>query len=365
MQRYTSQRALMWFVLGHLAAAVVLSLVTNIINDQYSLSPVAMVCKLVWGFLPVIGFVGVYVVFILPVLLVKCWNLKDAYGIRNDLIVSMISGAACIILTVLWETILFHLALRWSGFFFTWLCALIFHTSSITIPLWQAARHSRDVIRRMHGASSLGSPMAAAIADAGGHDMSRRSEFSATLADPYEYRFFCDFAASCFCSEMTAFIDEYQVLKSLTVVALGSNDMWRDEANHIESDYMAQMANNIDSDMGYLAIAGRQNSNATALRLQTPPTVSILETARAAYPQYDLNEATPFPVASMDKLVAIFSVFVNSSSYTAVSLPSAMVLRLRERLGKSQLTITILDEIKDEVINMLYFDVFTRYSKKH
>ncbi|KAJ2288551.1 hypothetical protein IWW55_006481 [Coemansia sp. RSA 2706] len=365
MQRFTSNRALIGYVLAHFVVAVILSLVTNIINKQYSISPVSMVCKLVWGFLPVVAFVGIYVVFILPVLLVKCWKLKDAYGIRNDLVISMIIGAACIIITVLWETILFHLALKWSGFFFTWLCAIILHTASITVPLWQAIRHSRDVIHRMHGASSLGNPMAAAIAGAGGQDMSKRSEFNSILADPYEYRYFCDFAASCFCSEMTAFIDEYQALKGLTVVALGSEDMWRDEANHIDTDYMARMASNIDSNLGYLAIAGRQHPNSRALRLQTPPTVNILETACAVYPQYDLSDSTPFPVAAMDKLVAIFSVFVNSSSYTAVSLPSAMVLRLRERLSRSQLTLTILDEIKDEILNMLYFDVFTRYARKN
>ncbi|KAJ2353232.1 hypothetical protein GGH92_000790 [Coemansia sp. RSA 2673] len=163
---------------------------------------------------------------------------------------------------------------------------------------------------------------------------------------------------------MTAFIDEYQVLKGLTVIALGSEDMWREDVDQLESSYMARMANNIDGGIGYLAMANRAYPHSKSLRLQTPPTVSILETALAVYPQYDLSEVTPFPVASMDKLVAIFSVFVNSNSYTAVSLPSSMVLRIRERLGRSQLTLTILDEIKDEVLNMLYYDVFTRYAKR-
>ncbi|KAJ2526251.1 hypothetical protein IWW43_006451, partial [Coemansia sp. RSA 1935] len=56
LQRYTSPRALLTFVLAHLAVAVVLSLVTNIINKQFKLSPVSMVCTLIWGFLPVVGF---------------------------------------------------------------------------------------------------------------------------------------------------------------------------------------------------------------------------------------------------------------------------------------------------------------------
>ncbi|KAI9499768.1 hypothetical protein BX070DRAFT_218015 [Coemansia spiralis] len=364
LQKYVTDRALLYFVLAHIFSSVVISLVINIVNKQFGLIPVVTKCSMVWGFIPIICVMALYIAIILPVLLVKCWSLKDAYGIRNDLIASIIGGGLCILMMVIWETVLPHIAVKWSGWFYAWLCAIILHTTSVAMPLWQAIRHSRDVIHRMHGASGLGSSMAAAIANAGGSDMGRRSEFNAILADPYEYRFFCDFAASCFCSEMTAFIDEYQALKGLTVIALGSEDIWREDVDQLEPGYMARMASNLDNGMGYLALANRNHPNAKALRLQTPPTVSILETARAVYPQYDLSEVTPFPVAAMDKLVAIFSVFVNSNSYTAVSLPSAMVLRIREKLGKSQLTLTILDEIKDEVLNMLYFDVFTRYAKK-
>ncbi|KAJ2724441.1 hypothetical protein GGI07_001953 [Coemansia sp. Benny D115] len=366
LQRYATDKALFIFVILHLLLAVILSLIVNILNKQFSLSPMSKTCKMIWGFLPVISVIVLYAVVILPFLFVKCWSLHDAYGIRNDILVSSISGTVCVIMTIIWETVLFHIALRWSGWFFSWLCAAIIQTVSVAMPLWSAIRHSRDVIDRMHGASSLGTSMAAVISGAGGHDLGKRSEFNSMLADPYEYRYFCDFAASCFCSEMSAFIDEYQALKSLTVVALGSDDIWREDADQLEPGYMSRMAaTTIDGDIGYLAMAGRGgHANSKTLRLQTPPTVSILETAKAVYPQYDLNELTPFPVAAMDKLVAIFSVFVNSNSYTAVSLPSAMVLRIREKLGKSQLTLIILDEIKDEVLNMLYFDVFTRYVKR-
>ncbi|KAJ1898426.1 hypothetical protein LPJ81_004344 [Coemansia sp. IMI 209127] len=371
LQRYTTNKALVLFIIGHLAVAVAISLVVNIVNKQFTLRPMGTDCTLMWGFLPMVIVPGFYVVFILPILLVKCWSLKDAYGIRNDLYVSIIVGALCIVLTVIWETALFHLALKWSGWFFSWLCAIILHTVSLAVPLWKANRHSRDVLHRIHGSSALANPdaadrsMAAAIANAaGGADIGRRAEFNGILGDPYEYRYFCDFAASCFCSEMTAFIDEYQSLKAQTIIALGSEDIWREDADQLDPGYMARMTSTIDNDMGYLALANRDHPNVKTLRLHTSPTVCILDTARAVYPQYDLSEITPFPVASMDKLVVMFSVFVNSNSYTAVSLPSAMVLRIRERLGRSQLTLTIFDEIKDEVLNMLYFDVFTRYTRK-
>ncbi|KAJ2755424.1 hypothetical protein GGI19_001666 [Coemansia pectinata] len=366
LQRFVTNRSLTIFILLNFMAACLMSLAINIVNEQFSISPMNKMCTMMWGFMPVTAIIAVYAILILPVLLIKCWSLKDAYGIRNDLIVSIVAGGLCVILTVLWETILIRVAHSWSGWFFTWLCAVVLHTVSLVLPLWAAIRHSRDVMMRMHGANGMGATMSAAIAGAGGEDghLGKRAEFNSILADPYEYRFFCDFAASCFCSEMTAFIDEYQVLKGLTVIALGSEDMWREDVDQLESSYMARMANNIDGGIGYLAMANRAYPHSKSLRLQTPPTVSILETALAVYPQYDLSEVTPFPVASMDKLVAIFSVFVNSNSYTAVSLPSSMVLRIRERLGRSQLTLTILDEIKDEVLNMLYYDVFTRYAKR-
>ncbi|KAJ1722676.1 hypothetical protein LPJ53_002934 [Coemansia erecta] len=366
LQRYATDRSMLIFALCNLILAIIVSLVVNILNEQFSLKPMSMVCRLVWGFIPVMVIVGSYVIFLMPIIFVKCWKLKDAYGIRNDVLICIIMGVFCIIMNTVWDVVLQDIALKWSGWFFSWVTGVVIHTVSVTVPLFDAIRHSRDVTDRMHGVGSLGVAVNSAIANASGRDMSNRSDYNAILADPHEYRYFCDFAASCFCSEMTAFIDEYQALKGLTVVALGADDLWRGNADQLEPSFMSRMVTNtIDDSVGYLALAnGSTNVNARSLRLQTPPTISILDTAKVVYPQYEFNENTPFPVASMDKLVAIFSVFINSNSYTSVNLPAAMVFRLRDRLGTHQLTLTILDEIKDEVLNMLYLDVFTRYAKR-
>ncbi|KAJ2786839.1 hypothetical protein GGI15_001201 [Coemansia interrupta] len=366
LQRLASSRSMFLFVMGNFLIAVVISLVVNILNDQFSLSPMSMLCRLVWGFIPAMVVGGIYVIIIMPIIFVKCWKLKDAYGIRNDVLICIIMGVFCIIMNTVWDIVLQSIAVNWSGWFFTWVTGVVIHTVSVTVPLFAAIRHSRDVTDRMHGANGIETSMVAAIAGANGNEVGKRSEYNAILADPHEYRYFRDFAASCFCSEMTAFIDEYQMLKELTVLSLGSEDIWRQGINHAEAAYSMQMATNtIDNGVSYLAMSNRNvHPNTRALRLQTPATVTILETAKAVYPQYDFNENTPFPVASMDKLIAIFSVFINSNSYTAVTLPPSMVLRLRDRLGTHQLTLTILDEIKDEVLNMLYFDVYTRYSKR-
>ncbi|KAJ2753668.1 hypothetical protein IWQ56_006588 [Coemansia nantahalensis] len=356
LQRYVSDRTLTLAVLGQLVVGLILALVINITDDQFKLSPMVMVCELVWGFLPIVGVVGVYVVLVMPVMLVRCWSLRDAYGIRNDLIVSIVVGGLCIIVTVIWETVLYHLALVWSGWFFTWLCAVSLHTVSITVPLWSAWRHSRDLAHRMHGASSVGS-----------HKLGRRAEFDAIMANPLEYRLFCDFAASCFCSELTAFVDEYQTLKALAVDSMVSGDMWSAEDNQLEPGYLACMAGTVDAGVDYLTLAARAQAqtHTHGLHVRSPPTETILEAARRAYPDLDINDSTVFPAAAMDKLVTILGVFINSASWTAISLPSVLLLRIRDRLARSQLTLTILDEIREEILNMLYLDVFTRYSRDH
>ncbi|KAJ1814687.1 hypothetical protein LPJ75_002661 [Coemansia sp. RSA 2598] len=366
LQPYVSNRALLFYNLGVLALASITSIVVNIVNPQFSLSPMSMECRMIWGFVPLMVICGSWVFFIMPVICVKCWKLKDAYGIRNDLLISMFMGIFCLILDVVWDNVVFSISKLWSGWFYCWLAAVVIHTVSITIPLIQAIRHTRSVTDRMHSASGFENSMAAAIVGAGGPDIGKRSDYNAILADPHEYRFFCDFAASCFCSELTAFIDEYQVLKNITVQALGSEGiLYQSEESQLDNAYALRMANTgIHDNIGYLAMSNKAaNYNARSLRLQTPPTVSMLETAKAVYPQYDLSDATPFPAASMDKLIAIFSVFINSNSYTAISLPPGIVLKLREKLAQNNLTITILDEIRDEVLSMLYFDVYTRYAK--
>ncbi|KAJ2706233.1 hypothetical protein FB645_001749 [Coemansia sp. IMI 203386] len=366
LQPYVSNKALFLYNLGVLVLAVIVSLIVNILNPQFKMSPMSMECRMYWGFIPLMAIVGSWIVFIMPLISIKCWKLKDAYGIRNDVLICMVMGVFCIVMNTIWDIVLPDVAKIWSGWFFSWISGVVLHTVSVTNPLLAAMRHSRDVTDRMHGANGIENSMVAAIAGVNGADMSKRSEYNSILADPHEYRVFCNFAASCFCSEMTAFIDEYQELKNITIHALGSEDIWhQNEDSHLETAYASRMANNVVKDsIGYLSMSNNaQNYQSRTLKLHTPPTVNILETAKAVYPQYDLSEITPFPVASMDKLIAIFSVFINSSSYTAVSLPSAMVMRLRDKLGQSQLTITILDEIKSEVLNMLYFDVYTRYIK--
>ncbi|KAJ2864035.1 hypothetical protein FB639_005238, partial [Coemansia asiatica] len=163
LQKYVSDRALFLYNMGVLLLAVIVSLIVNILNPQFSLSPMSMECRMVWGFIPLMAIVGSWVIFIMPVISVKCWKLKDAYGIRNDLLICMFMGIFCIIMNTIWDNVLTRIAKLWSGWFFAWVSSVVIHTVSITVPLLQAIRHSRNVIDRMRGANGIENSMVAAI----------------------------------------------------------------------------------------------------------------------------------------------------------------------------------------------------------
>ncbi|KAJ1945741.1 hypothetical protein FBU59_002223 [Linderina macrospora] len=199
----------------------------------------------------------------------------------------------------------------------------------------------------------------------------RRAEFREMLDDPCSYSKFREYAATCFSSELTAFLDEYQSLKTATVFAL--NNQHCQILNPEKST--ADLSLNFDHN-GTLAANEQSASHlprhwtrdsphrvpkAQPLNLNTSVTISILETAKATYPHYDLSEAAFFPAVVLDKLVTVFSVYISLQSPMALNISQAMRNRIQARLENNQMTLTILDEAKDEVLMMLYADVYTRY----
>ncbi|KAJ1948846.1 hypothetical protein EC988_005007, partial [Linderina pennispora] len=167
---------------------------------------------------------------------------------------------------------------------------------------------------------------------------------------------------------LTAFIDEYQSLKTKTVTALGNAD-----SPILETSSSWRSSLSLDSPNGdfYGDVSvhpqqfayNKPASKAKPLTLSTGISVSILETAKAAYPQHEFTENTQFPTTVLDRLVRIFSIYLNLNSYMALNVPSVMVRKIQDQLDRKQMSLPILDEVKDEVLFMLYTDVFTRYQR--
>ncbi|KAJ1933556.1 hypothetical protein GGF37_006683, partial [Kickxella alabastrina] len=104
-------------------------------------------------------------------------------------------------------------------------------------------------------------------------------------------------------------------------------------------------------------------------RCTTGINVSILETVKKECPveinpYKDKSGVLQFPPALIEKIDDIFAVFVDPISYASVNATQPVVRRVTEGINSHEYPLTLLDELKDEVLFMLYTDVFTRYIRK-
>ncbi|ORX73730.1 hypothetical protein DL89DRAFT_299119 [Linderina pennispora] len=366
--RFVTDRAMMCYI----------GIMTLILNKEYSISPVSTQCSFIWGLLPVFGIVAVFVLVISPVLLIKIWRFKDAFGIRNDLIICVVAGFICIVFSLIWELEMPTVRKIWSGLFFMWAATILVHTSSVAIPLYRAMRHSKILELEMIHGDSLGTSTmfflgAKLTTDSKVPRKTRQAEFKQILDDPSAYSRFREFAATCFSSELTGFIDEYRLLKDATIAALGSQDelssginssirtltpAYMDSETFASAEHLPELPHLSRETDGKCNAIGRVPLDPTA-----SPMVSILEAVQVYYPNLDIDESTVFPSAAMDMLVSIFSVYLNPRSPMGLNVSQVVMSRVQEHLYQDIIPLTILDEIKEEVMHMLYADIYTRYCR--
>ncbi|KAJ2686428.1 hypothetical protein IWW39_003651 [Coemansia spiralis] len=196
----------------------------------------------------------------------------------------------------------------------------------------------------------------------------RRANFNRMMDDPAEYQQFREFAASCFCSELTAFIDEYQALKARTLVLFErhtTRDSLAVAARHVSPPSTpSTLARGSDS-IGTLRGRLRDDvllQGTELLQIRTTSiTVSILETVIDTYRGESIPGMRQFPPELLVKLEMINREFVDPRSYTSVNASPLTVKRFIERMQSKDYSLTLLDEFKSEVLFMLYTDVYTRY----
>ncbi|ORX73046.1 hypothetical protein DL89DRAFT_290822 [Linderina pennispora] len=349
LHRFVSNKALAIFIGAVMLAAIVLTLTINLTNKDYSLKPMSTDCPMYWGMVPVMVIIAIYLLFLNPILLTRVWRMHDAYGIKVDLIVCEATGLIGLVMFLIWELALGDLHTRWSGLFFVWVATVMMHISAVVVPLVRAMKNAHVIrIRMRHGRL----PIEMVVSEV--EDM--RREFVDMLNSPPEYCKFREFTATCFCSEFTAFLDEYQELKIQTILALRRMHEYQ-EIDIYNVHYPLDKTSFYSDD---------SNRPPTPIKkcVQSSPTISILGAVRAAFPRASFDSTTQFPVPVMDRLVTIFSMYVNEESYMALNLPLVIIERVRTRLESKDLSLVLLDEVKEEVMVMLYADVFARYRRE-
>lgn len=347
-----AQPRMLLYIGFSIVCTVVVTLITNVQDPQFHINPVNIICIYYWGFIPGNAFVILHFCVIFPLLLWKVWRERDALGIRNDLIICDTVGIICMILTLVWVVAPIGKLLqqRWPGLSFIWVYAVLIHISSVVIPLWHAVQHTRRA--QQDNPCYQTTPQTVLPMSDQYEGLSRRSAFNRLLDDRREFQNFREYAASCLCSELTSFVDQYQMLKARLLL--------------MSDDTVSQTTTDIDGSLGQLE-SPRLFTGNHRLVMSTefypsyhhPKTTNVLKTIQETCPHM-----TEFPRELVGTLEHLGREFIDPNSYSAINAEPQTARRFMDQMQQHMYPITLLDELKDEVLYMLYADVFARYIRR-
>ncbi|KAJ1952561.1 hypothetical protein EC988_003491, partial [Linderina pennispora] len=219
-----TERRLVWYVLfATLFTAIVCSIIQALTKDlaivpmMYSKCPVG-----VWEYFPLYAMIALYCVVLTPVLVYHIWPIKDAFGIRHDILLNNLFTFICVLMFMVQTNKGFGgRDPFWDSFLW---CALLFNLSQITsviIPLVRSYRQSD----------------AFTWSDNPGRTASKEL-FYRVLNHPELFEKLKIYSAANFCTEITLFLEEYQVLKANVVrfYNIGEPGFDDDGANDSEDD---------------------------------------------------------------------------------------------------------------------------------
>ncbi|ORX73034.1 hypothetical protein DL89DRAFT_86487 [Linderina pennispora] len=278
---------------------VIMTAVFSAATPFYSIHPLNRVCGLDWPELPVLIMLGIALVVICPILLAQVWGLNDAFGIKYDLIMCVTLAVFDMVLAMVWEVKLKRIRLIFSGLFFAWLSVICVHITSVVVPLVR----SRKLARRLHSSwpeSSFESALAAPYWRPAAAGLTHARGFIDMLENPIQYEEFRRFTAQSFCSELTSFIDDYQLIKAYTVRAFGTTskaDTIPDKPQAV--DISEDTEEEEESVLGRLF--GRRNHHISVSQpikntvLHTSVIHGIYDTVVAQCPQKHIRKSTAVP----------------------------------------------------------------------
>ncbi|KAJ1925265.1 hypothetical protein IWQ60_004670 [Tieghemiomyces parasiticus] len=157
-------------------------------------------CDISWEIVPITAALALLMFVIFPVTLYKIRNIQDAYLIRHDIIVAMVSNILLISAFYVMEAAVpATIEVYFNSNLFLAMDAIILQVSAVVVPLIQFRRRRNefegDTVESNHAG------------------LSAHQTFVHIVEDPEWLKRLCKFCELNFCSELTLFLIEYQKLK--------------------------------------------------------------------------------------------------------------------------------------------------------
>ncbi|KAJ2642034.1 hypothetical protein GGF44_001851 [Coemansia sp. RSA 1694] len=204
----------------------------------------------------------------------------------------------------------------------------------------------------------------------------------AAMQDAEEHDSIERFAGRCFCAELVSFLDVYLALKMNIYKDIRQHGPSLPSAAPADSDTPARAGSDLvmrapasstphtvhflDTEglaSGQPAHGSGSQANLAAALSDNLASLSssITATMTRAFPEYDISDDTLISERLRDVLKTIVRTFMLPESPLAINVPHAIVSSFRAYLLGSPATFGMVERVKEEVINLLYSNVYIRY----
>ncbi|KAJ1970891.1 hypothetical protein H4R35_005592 [Dimargaris xerosporica] len=178
----------------------IFGLIAMFVSDKYSFFSTDISCPMGWESYPLVAVSLLYIFGAFPALAYMMRDIRDAYQMRNDLIVTCLTSIVFDILFFGLELANTELLYPASNLIFPAISIIIIQISAILLPWWRV----RSTTTELPGFAA--SP----------------TVFYRVMADHEMLALFCKFCENNFCAELPLFLTDYQRLKSKSVEFMAS-----------------------------------------------------------------------------------------------------------------------------------------------
>ncbi|RIA90853.1 hypothetical protein C1645_805477 [Glomus cerebriforme] len=351
-----------WILCPTMGIAFILALVTQLTSHEVTIYPLNTICT-VNGivpirYLPVYILNGVFLLIICPTLIYLLYDIRDGYGLRNELMVALFTGA-----TAYAGYFIFELTLpRWKNYFgslmFMWVAYVICHTLSTTVPLIRSFKYktysvpisaARGMIKR-----TLSTNRKNRNNNINGDGKSKRYiMFEKVLEDSELFELYKICAAACFCTELIIFLQEYQFLKMLVAHYCTPTN---------KEILPPSTPKVVITETGHISLSENSDLYPTTVPIVSPSfttspcTKSIVETVSAA-------SWIPFPFELRADYNNFYETFFDSDSDLAINFPGSLLNDVKNMVKDDKYELTMYEQAREEVLNLLYRNTFERFLK--
>ncbi|KAJ1957013.1 hypothetical protein IWQ62_005181 [Dispira parvispora] len=331
------------------------AIIPLIVSDKYGLSQRSLTCDLSWEGWPVVALSLLFIGIILPLLAYKMKGIRDAYQMRNDLIITISANIVFDLLFLASSFVPGDFPYPMEDLVFPTISVLIIQTSSVFLPWFHAERDYRR---------------------AGQLLAHSQATFYHVMNDADLVSLFCKFCENNFCTELPFFLTDYQRLKAKSVEYMSSEKPLKQyTATHLEED---------QSNADTLSPTTPQSPFGKWFVSRNTPT----EKGSDAFPmddlshedsQQDAQRISPLPFTIVQDLGAdaekvipselavdyycFYERYFADGSAWEVNINGRTLNQLRSLVEQEQFTWSMFDAAKDEVSQLLMEDVFGKFVK--